>query len=130
MAERYITQRSQSGKLLTTCNIQIGQKILQISRDKLNLHGLKRPLSHIPILEINWKEKLLFSPLKTEFQLWLRCHQSPRWVVCYHHWSRFDDGGWFSIQLIATNDVKIRQEQQHGSLVAESYLDVQVELNF
>lgn len=50
MAERYITQRSQPGKLLTTCNIQIGQKILQISRDKLNLHGLKRPLSHIPIL--------------------------------------------------------------------------------
>lgn len=48
-AGRYITQRSQSGKLLTTCNIQIGKKILQISRDKLNLHGLKRPLSHIPI---------------------------------------------------------------------------------
>lgn len=65
MAEHYITQRSQSGKLLTTCNIQIGKKNLQISRDKLNLHGLKRPLSHIPILI--WRsigKKSSFFPLE------------------------------------------------------------------
>lgn len=51
------------------------------------------------------EEKLIF-PLENWVPSWLRCHLCPWWVVGYHHWSVCVDGGWFSIQLIATNDVK------------------------
>ena len=107
-AGRLCNHRVPIGELLTACHIQIRKKTffcksLAINWTCMALNDVW--VTFLYRIRDQLEEKLIF-PLENWVPSWLRCHLCPWWVVGYHHWSVCVDGGWFSIQLIATNDVK------------------------